>query len=198
MRKSGFSIVELLLSLMIMFLVAASVVPILFKKNKKTLPVRKQSKSVVFSCHKGGDTFIFKPVDDDGKVLYDPERDEFFTVTLIGGGAGAGKAGKAGQPGEVKQIILPSMPGEYKITLGKGGAKGENGYITKLERITKEKNILIEYARGGVVSNVAPEGDEDKTQTPDISNISILDEDTTGKAVCGSSGTMGEVIIEWR
>ena len=69
-------------------------------------------------------------------TVENPEANEFYTVELIGGGAG-GTTNARGGAGESKAVYYPSLRGTYKIVLGAGGEAENNGkptifYITNL------------------------------------------------------------------
>jgi hypothetical protein len=169
----------------IMIIIVVAVTPIIFKKNVATTDFGKESGTFVCSCSGSSAT---------KQCTFNVEKSgtrEFYTIQLLGGGAGGGSATtmRGGGAGESKVVYYPSMDGQYIITIGAGGAKGNPGGQTT---ITKSGTVL-EYANGGITTNeTAVISSEQIGETPAYS------ENGCGKGGnSGSSGIAGEVIIRW-
>jgi hypothetical protein len=138
---------------------------------------------------------------------------EFYTIQIIGGGAGGG-AHKGGGAGESKVVHYPGLDGTYVIKLGKGGTANHNGGSTIIykKNYVKQDNgdpvtgyTLVEFAKGGTWTNEAAENEEDDAQgeTPAFSETSAVDDADSADNICGrggdanSSGKDGEVVIRW-
>jgi len=209
--KKGFTIAELVISLVIMMIISASVLPILLKKAKQSDYIVDKDKKIVCSCRDGeneGGSCEFEIKDGGG---------EFYTVQLLGGGAGGATMG--GGAGEGKVIHYPALIGKFKIVLGKGGGSGQNGGITALYKENDDGTYkLLEFARGGVINNQPDDPEMDgaerdklkKGEEPTFNESA--EKDTPGVPAgpatpahipCGkggdasSAGLMGEVIIRW-
>ena len=195
MRKSGFTIVEFVISIVTMFIVIVAAFPILFKKATTTKEAPKKGGLFVCSC-----------LDSvNGECTFKPENQysqEFYTIQILGGGAcgGIGSMKKGGTAGEGKVIYYPSMPisenTQYKIKLGEGGQAGKNGGQTTIYKITGSDIEILDYAKGGISTN------ENAEEIDGIYNTSG-ETSTYSENACGrggdsnQSGTMGEVIIRW-
>ncbi len=195
MRRAGFTIIELVISITVMFIVIVSAFPILFKKATTTTEVTKKDGVFVCSC-----------LDSvNGECTFVPENQytqEFYTIQLLGGGAGGGVGTnkKGGSAGEGKVIYYPSLPVDgntvYKIKLGEGGEAGKNGGQTTFYKVTNGNVEIIDFARGGITTN------EDAEIIDGIYDVtgetSVYGENGCGRGGDGmQAGTMGEVIIRW-
>lgn len=172
MRKTGFTIVEFLISITILCIVVASIVPVAFKKNHEIIEMIKNDGTFRCGCEmeeKDGGLFCdFFPNNDNGKKA---RNQEFFTMIVTGGGAGAYSDGATleenayrfgGNAGESKTLSFPSLGNDsYRIYLGQGGNIGQNGGSTMVYRYAKTtgddgseqtKLELFAYARGGMVN----------------------------------------------
>ena len=165
MRKSGFTIAEFIICLMIMFIIMGSVVTIPFKKAKLTQNVQLRSGEIIWDCNttapdlktgtSGGGQYAYCEFTIDNPT----GKDEFFTVQLVGGGAAASTE-IGGRPGEEKEIIYPSMTGKYRIYLGIGGeyhnnsiTVPRNGGATVLYKVLESGSLeLMDFAAGGSAS----------------------------------------------
>jgi len=200
--KKAFTLVELIATMVFMMIIMASVLPILFKKSKATRPKPKDTSVQVFSCNITQNLDAIKDVEiePDGSLILkwepeNPERDEFYTIELIGGGAGGTQNSKGGA-GEAKVVYYPALYGQFGIKLGNGGAVNENGADTVLYVREKEGDdwYPLEVAHGGLATNQTESG---------VSNIPNHRNDTIENDTCGfggeigQAGTMGEVIIRW-
>ena len=224
MRKDGFSIAEFLISITIMFVIAAAALPTLLIKKSKELPeYGKKAGEFVCSCSNK------KTIDDEYtcRITLSKDMGEFYSIQIVGGGAGGDK--KGGGAGESKVIHYPGMDGEYIIKLGLGGIKGKNGGHTAIYKINdrNQDNVqsttytLVEFARGGITTNekipeeLNPANPQDaeeikKLQTGEAPGYSEYSEEDIkekkelkDKKVCGrggdacAAGNAGEVIIRW-
>ena len=195
MRRSGFTIIEFVISIVVMFIVIAAAFPILFKKATTTKEPAKKGGSFVCSC-----------VDSvNGECTFEPKNQysqEFYTVQIVGGGAGGGIGSqkRGGASGESKVVYYPSLPVSdgvvYKIKLGEGGQAGQNGGQTTLYRVNGSNIEVLDFARGGISTN------ENAEEVDGIYNtsgeVSAYSENICGRGGdSNQAGTMGEVIIRW-
>ena len=213
MRKDGFSIAEFLISITIMFVIAAAALPtLLMKKAKEPVEFGKEEGKYVCSCAEGDGT------DAECEFTFTKDMGEFFAIQIVGGGAGGGSH-KGGGAGESKVVHYPGMDGKYLIKLGRGGNARENGGYTAIYRkdYTDQKNTsstgytLVEFARGGIYTDeIVDEANPDKEnlkkgETPTYSEFSEPENATLAeiKKVCGrggntgAEGNAGEVVIRW-
>ena len=194
LKKSGFTIIELIISITIMFVVIIAAFPILFKKAKTTVDTPKRGGKFVCSCLTGSGECTFRPENQ--------YTQEFYTVQILGGGAGGGTGAnkKGGGAGEGKVVYYPSMPIEegtyYKIKLGEGAEAGKNGGQTTIYKVNGSNVEVLDYAKGGVTTNEnAEEIDGILNTSGEVSNY---DENGCGRGGDAmQSGTTGEVIIRW-
>lgn len=214
MRKIGFTIAEFTISIAIMFLVIASCVPILFKKDAISKQAAKQYGKAVCSCRdeesvrRSGDGYRYCVLDFDKTG-----KDEFYTIKLIGGGS-AGSTKKGGKSGQYKMFHLPAMPGRYVALLGRGGSLAPainrpNGGTTAIyqeycvdsatnlsvdcsDTYAKKHYRLIDYALGGVYPgnnlNDAELVDPDIIHGEEAPASETL---TAGMGSCGKGGEGG-------
>lgn len=195
LRKSGFTIIELVMSITIMFIVIVSAFPILFKKSTTNKDVVKKDGVFVCSCL----TSV------NGECTFKPNNQytqEFYTIQILGGGGGGGvdSSKKGGSAGEGKVVYYPSLPldnnAEYKIVLGEGGAAGKNGGQTTIYKSSDLGIEVLDYARGGITTNENAEEIDGILDTG--GETSTYSENGCGRGGDAmQSGTMGEVIIRW-
>lgn len=198
MKKTAFTIVEFVMTIIIMLLIMGATISVPLKKAKMTKKPLKKDGIINYSC-------TTTPAQDEYVFTIDSQngRHEFFTVQLLGGGA-AGSATKGGAAGETKVIHYPSMNGRYAVRLGKGGIatnpakiSGGNTVLYKIDDSGQYE--LIEFARGGLgsVEPLTPEDGPDANKGEKASFV------TDGASVCGNggdagaNGQIGEVIIRW-
>ena len=206
LRKSGFTIAEFIISLMIMFVIMGSVVTLAFKKAKQTINKYLEEGYEVCDCTSGTDYCIITIDNQTG-------RNEFFTIQILGGGA-AGSAEKGGAAGETKIVHYPALNGQYYVKLGAGGQFGSeniNGGNTAIYKILDNgKFELLEFATGGVGSN---EKIDSSTLPPDVTEEELKigekpnfdSSQATGSTLlqcgaggnAGANGVMGGVLIKW-
>ncbi len=194
MKRGGFTIIELVVSIAIMFIVIVAALPIFFKKATKTTDPVKQGGLFVCSC-------VNHP---DGVCVFKPEnayKQEFYTIQVLGGGAGGGTSSnkKGGGAGEARTVFYPFLPSEnteYRIVLGEGGVAGKNGGQTTIYKVTGSDSTVLEYARGGITTNEDAEMQDGIMQTSGAT--AAFNENGCGKGGDATmAGTMGEVIIRW-
>ena len=219
MRKSGFTIAEFIICIMIMFVVMGAVVSVPFKKAKTTKRVQFQNGTRVCDCNNYDGLENNIPYCDIKTIDNPTGRNEFFTIQLVGGGAAASPE-IGGDAGESKTVYYPSMNGRYRAYLGLGGEYADdlyskkNGGNTVLYKILDDGNYeLIEFAAGGVgsletIQEVELHGD----RTRESLAVGLLPQFTsaqTGALVCGAggnaplsndarrNGNAGGVVISW-
>lgn len=197
LQRGGFTIIELVISVTIMFIVIVAAFPILFKKATTTTEIPKSGGSFVCSCINS----------TNGECTFVPDdafRQEFYTIQLVGGGAGGGLGSgkKGGGAGDGKDVYYPSLPvdkdknTQYKIKLGEGGDAGKNGGQTTFYRVEGSNIEVLEYAKGGITTNENAEEVDGILETS--GQYSKYSENGCGRGGDAmSGGTMGEVIIRW-
>ena len=211
MRKSGFTIAEFIICIMIMFVVMGSVITIPLKKAKTTKHIQFKNGEFVCDCNNttnswtlDGESFTHCdfPIDNPSG------QSEFFTIQLVGGGA-AGSDEIGGDAGESKIVHYPSMNGNYRIVLGVGGEFGSfyiNGGNTVLYKQNDSGNWeLVEFASGGVGSQETIQDHElsEGVTRDDMKNGLRPDFGIAGALACGAGGNaqqpgiMGGAIIRW-
>ena len=138
---------------------------------------------------------------------------EFFTIQLVGGGAGGGPH-KGGGAGESKVVHYPGLEGTYVIKLGAGGAANRNGGITAIYRknyvgqdngATITTNTLVEFAKGGTWTNESIDTtlDIDEQEKLKEGEVPAFSETSGTGTSCGQGGRAnlpgqsGEVVIRW-
>ena len=225
MRKSGFSIIELLITLTAMMILMAATTSVVYQKTKTD---RKYPNRIdgwqTFQCQ---DTALVDPFYDF--TINEEDRADFVAITLVGGGAGGGASSqhKGGAAGEVVEFTIPYMEGVYRAVLGAAGSVGQNGGATALYYCpTKQPNVnygtvtdaggnsrmtcsshgvyggwvLLKSARGGMANNELAGLDEDGV-TRLVAHLK--GERTSDENRCGyggdanQPGTKGAVYISW-
>lgn len=148
MRKTGFTIAEFLVCIMITFVIMGSAVTIPLKKNKSTKNFSVRGETRICDCSNEDGFCEFEIDSENGRF-------EFFTIHLLGGGAAA-SAEIGGASGSLKTVYYPMLDGKYRIYLGQGGVSGGNinGGDTLLYKVNDNNTYeLIEFAAGGAGSN---------------------------------------------
>lgn len=196
MRRSGFTIVEFIISITAMLIVMAAVFPIVFNKVQNANIVH-TNKTITCGCDGCSVTdnsiSIIKSNNNYYKITIPSGTNEFASVKITGGGAGGGdKVG--GGAGNSTEIYLPRVEGEYLVHLGTGGSAGSNGQATSFYQVIDGKNELLVAARGGITSK----GEEEKYTNRSVQAETSAYSETCGKGgAVNKAGTMGEVIISW-
>ena len=206
LRRSGFTIAEFVISLMVMFIIMGSVITVTFKKAKQTINKYLAEGYEVCDCTSGTDYCLITIDNNSG-------RNEFYTIQILGGGA-AGSAEKGGAAGETKIVHYPTLNGQYYIKLGAGGEYGGeniNGGNTAIYKVLENgKFELLEFAMGGVgskekidIASLPPgvsasdlaKGEQPNFEASSADEVSMMQCGAGGDA--GRNGTMGGVIIKW-
>lgn len=182
MKKDGFTLIELIMTMMTTCVALCMIVGFTFHKAKTlkqtVASLHEWSTSYIDNgaCYSGRIDLIVDPgysefynkangkIADNKYLLidlknsrhapYDPQRDDFVTFQLIGGGGGGG-SNLAGTPGEVSEIVFPSIPkGTYRIEVGRGGTVSNSGEKTSF-KLDKNDDLPIDIiaVKGGVSTN---------------------------------------------
>lgn len=188
--KKAFTIVELVATMIILMVIMGSVVQIAFKKQKTPSNKVNDTNRKVFNSQEC----------PSGEALWtveNPEANEFYTVELIGGGAG-GTTNARGGAGESKAVYYPSLRGTYKIVLGAGGEAENNGKPTIFYRCKNGESDcteILDYALGGIATN--EESLDENWHVPNLRD-DLNPSDVSGYGGENySKGQMGEVIVRW-
>lgn len=134
-NKSGFTIIELILTTIIMAVVCVIAPVIIVKRAAK--PHKAGNYNNISECTGKKCIFDFATtttisLDDEGKQKistsydYNKNSNEFYTIELIGGGGG-GTNKSFGYPGEHKKIVLPSL-GKNNVITNQTITDGEGKY----------------------------------------------------------------------
>lgn len=196
MRRSGFTIVEFIISISAMLVIMAAVFLVVFNKVQTSNLVH-LNETLTCNCSNclGSNKFVIETIDANNyNIIVKNGINEFVSVKLTGGGAGGGNF-VGGGAGHSDEIYLPRLEGEYKITLGEGGAVGQNGKPTAFYQKVDGKYRLIASVAGGVTSlgeNKEYTGYDTAKQSSAYSEYNC----GAGGAV-NSAGTKGEVEISW-
>lgn len=202
MRRSGFTIVEFIITISAMLIVMAAVFPVVFNKVQTSNTVHKDE-TLTFCCNDAS-----KCLSSDQKIKYQlsgspsinewtfkiKEYHEFATVKLTGGGAGGGTY-VGGGAGSSEEITFPALKGTYKVVLGSGGSAKNNGSPTSLfQQLDDGKWVMLATVQGGIASDKETKNDTGLSEDGQASSYS----ETCGRGGDkGQSGTAGEVIISW-
>ncbi len=222
MRKYGFTIAELVISVTLIFIIMSASVPILLNKAKVSTPKAKKSNILICSCRDGehNDT-----PDANGNIYCEFNFDttgrfEFHSAQLVGGGSYSSDV-RGGSAGEAIKVYFPTLSGKYRIVLGRGGnldnVNGGNTAIYKVNEITDDDGTkrdayqLVAYAKGGMYpgkvppseyENINADGEMPQYSEAEIDFDPLRVVDYT--SVCGKGGARGsnpgntgEVIIRW-
>ena len=226
-NKSAFTIAELILTTVIMAIVCVVAPVIILKRDVKPQKAKKFKNiaecktKCIYDAHTSTLTYLDEKGTKTESVLdYNKNTNEFYTIILVGGGAG-GTSKSKGYPGETKTIMIPTLDenqditndsndkmyegiltGYYLMEIGDGGEADENGKRTKFCTIKSEdtNNIntveckddnIIASAEGGIASA------EDGTASNENeeSNIKLKDGDTFGNGGKKNGKGVGGLVI---
>ena len=175
-NRSAFTIAELILTTVIMAIVCVVAPVIILKRDVKPKTAKKfkniaecKTKKCIYDAHTSTLTYLEGKGTKTETVLdYNKNTNEFYTIILVGGGAG-GTSKSKGYPGETKTIMIPTLDenkditnepnnseeekykgiltGYYLMETGEGGNKGENGKRTVLCTIPEKMTRNINSAK---------------------------------------------------
>ncbi len=176
-NKSAFTIAELILTTVIMAIVCVVAPVIILKRDVKPQKAKKFDNIVecktkcIYDAHTSTLTYLDGKGTKTETVLdYNKNTNEFYTIILVGGGAGATDKSSIkfsiGFPGETKTIMIPTLDenkditndsnnkiyegiltGYYLMEVGKGGSNGKNGEKTVICTIPENMTRNINSAK---------------------------------------------------
>ena len=159
-NKSAFTIAELILTTVIMAIVCVVAPVVILKREVKPKTVKKFENiaecktKCIYDARTSTLTYTDgKSTKTESVLDYNKNTNEFYTIILVGGGAGATDKSlivhSIGFPGETKTIMIPTLDenkditgvsndekysgkltGYYLMEVGKGGSNGKNGKRT--------------------------------------------------------------------
>lgn len=228
-NKSAFTIAELILTTVIMAIICVVAPIVVLKRDvkpqiaKKFDNIAECTSKCIFDSHNS--TLILSDGKSEQKFDYNKNTNEFYTIILVGGGAG-GSERSIGYPGETKTILLPTLDensditgnnknkskyegiltGYYLLQVGDGGKVGKNGNDTIFCAISIESAKKINSAscfnKDSVIIASAKGGiisneGYNITNSEKLSNIKLKNNDKYGNGGDKKSeGTGGLVIIK--
>ncbi len=179
LRKSAFSLVEMLMALLVASLLLAALAPVMTKKFSENVNVtgsmgsyttKQKTKEIEFGSEECSEI----KTDSDGSQYCEGEYtvkggfNGYINVTVIGAGGGGGTAPTAGfveytTAGNTNTFTVPAMTGDIEATLISGGAGGGAGgqvsinkdWLQSVEenwtvpKELKNKNALVTACGGG-------------------------------------------------
>ena len=231
-NKSAFTIAELILTTVIMAIVCVVAPVIILKRDVKPQKAKKFNNIVecktkcIYDAHTSTLTYLDEKGTKTESVLdYNKNTNEFYTIILVGGGAG-GTSKSKGYPGETKTIMIPTLDenqditndsnleeekiykgkltGYYLMEIGDGGEADKNGKRTKFCTIESEEtnNInTVECKDDNIIASaeggIASAEDGTASNENEESNIKLKDGDTFGNGgEQNEKGVGGLVIIK--
>lgn len=216
-NKSAFTIAELILTTVIMAIVCVVAPVIILKRDVKPQKAKKFNNIVecktkcIYDAHTSTLTYLDEKGTKTESVLdYNKNTNEFYTIILVGGGAG-GTSKSKGYPGETKTIMIPTLDenqditndsndgtykgiltGYYLMEIGDGGEVNKNGKRTKfctiksedtnnINTVNCEDDNIIASAEGGIASA------EDETASAEDGTASNENEESNIKLKNGDT-----------
>ena len=179
-NKSAFTIAELILTTVIMAIVCVVAPVIVLKRDVKPQKAKKFKNiaecktKCIYDAHTSTLTYLDeKGIKTESVLDYNKNTNEFYTIILVGGGAGATDKSSIkfsiGFPGETKTIMIPTLDenkditndsnkeeekiyegiltGYYLMEVGKGGSNGKNGEKTVICTISEKMARNINSAK---------------------------------------------------
>lgn len=216
-KKRGFSILELLMTCVILVVVCIATPMIVLKKNiKKPVGETKARTACICSADANFEQTenCFRESSSDGHIVctFKPPtaKFEFYTVDIIGGGGGALGDSKnyGGGAGDGRTIVFPGLNGKLCMKLGYGGDSGRNGEDTIVVQLPvdsatdckslgfegEEENQIAFIARGGLTNSETfdSSADEEGSTKKSEGQASSIDSRFGHGLPAGSNGSIAK------